>query len=151
MDRIVLKKNGRYMLKHKSGESEYEVMQRALELLYEYEETLCMPADVLQLQSEVEKDQRIIRQLAEGKLNSMKALQEEIRRCTGITDEETPVEAVAKPRRLTARNERSGRAYYIKCFEEPCKGYGCKISNCPLTEQVCERLCELEEDLWQEK
>lgn len=151
MDRIVVKKNGRFMLKHKSGESEYEVMQRALELLYDYEDTLATPMEVCQLQCEHERDQKIIRQLAEGKLNSMKMLQDEIRRSSGIDKESPASGSTPKPRRLTARDKHSGRAYYLKCFEEPCRGYGCQISNCPLTEQACERLCELEEELWQEK
>lgn len=151
MDRIVVKKNGRYMLRQKVGDSEYEVMQRALELLYDYEGTLTTPMEVLQLQSEHERDQKVIRQLAEGKLNCMKMLQDEIRRSSGLGEEQEQADCVPKPRRLTARDERSGRAYFLKCFEEPCKGYGCQISNCPLTEQACERLCELEEELWQEK
>ena len=45
--------------------------------------------------------------------------------------------------RLTQRNK--GNAYYPLCFREPCKGEGCKIKDCLLDEEVCEKLAAYED------
>lgn len=46
--------------------------------------------------------------------------------------------------RLTARNK-TGEAYYPKCFEAPCEGMGCKIDLCPHSIQICEKLAGFED------
>ncbi len=46
--------------------------------------------------------------------------------------------------RLTARNK-TGEAYYPKCFEEPCGGMGCKTDLCPHSAQACEKLAGFED------
>ena len=45
--------------------------------------------------------------------------------------------------RLTARE--NGHAYFVKCFEEPCAGGGCKNDNCAFIRAACEKLCRYEE------
>lgn len=53
-----------------------------------------------------------------------------------------------KPR-LTARSEECEFAYFPHCFEEPCLGNGCgeRREECRFLDDVCERLCELEDKL----
>lgn len=48
--------------------------------------------------------------------------------------------------RLTSRDEKSGTAFYIKCFDgNPCEG-GCEIENCNVINSVCEKLAYYEEE-----
>lgn len=134
MERLVKKKNGVYHLGNVFGCSDYEIMQSALELLYEYEELGLSPAEIAELQRELE----ITRKELDGV----------IVRSSGIKVEEI------KGRRLTGRDKMKGTAYFKKCFEGPCRGFGCTTNNCELSEQVCEKLCEFEdreEKLWQGK
>lgn len=84
MDRLVLKRReGGFCLKSKTFDSDFTAQQRALEKLYEYEDTLLEPSEVLKLVEELERSRRVIRNLAEGKLNSIEALQAECRRAAG--------------------------------------------------------------------
>jgi hypothetical protein len=46
--------------------------------------------------------------------------------------------------RLTRRSD-TGRAYYPRCFEEPCIGAGCKIKDCLLDDIICDRLAAYED------
>lgn len=46
--------------------------------------------------------------------------------------------------RLTRRSD-TGRAYYPRCFEEPCGGDGCKIKDCLLDDIICDRLAAYED------
>lgn len=116
---------GEFRVLGKNFDSEHTAIQRALERLFAYEELGLTPGEIAE------------------KLRELKAIEKTL---SSILEEKTCAKpSIVKTRRLTGRDLRSGRAYYLKCFEEPCGGYGCKISNCPLTEQVCERLCELEE------
>jgi hypothetical protein len=46
--------------------------------------------------------------------------------------------------RLTRRSD-TGRAYYPRCFEEPCGGDGCKIKDCLLDDIICDRLAACED------
>lgn len=46
--------------------------------------------------------------------------------------------------RITRRNE-DGIAYYLRCFESPCNGNGCKIPKCSLDDKICERLAAYED------
>ena len=47
--------------------------------------------------------------------------------------------------RLTARDEKSGTAYYPQCFKEPCLGMGCKKKECLFINEVAERLAKYED------
>lgn len=57
--------------------------------------------------------------------------------------EEVALSGVDDGDRLTARE--NGHAYFMKCFEEPCAGAGCKFENCEFIKAVCEKLCRYEE------
>ena len=57
--------------------------------------------------------------------------------------EEVALSGVDDGDRLTARE--NGYAYFMKCFEEPCAGAGCKFENCEFIKAVCEKLCRYEE------
>ena len=46
--------------------------------------------------------------------------------------------------RLTRRSD-TGRAYYPRCFDEPCGGDGCKIKDCLLDDIICDRLAAYED------
>ena len=52
---------------------------------------------------------------------------------------------MAKTNRLTDRE--NGGAYFPKCFEAPCYGAGCAKENCEFINEVCRRLCDLEDKL----
>ena len=58
-------------------------------------------------------------------------------------DSSLPEGALGDDDRLTARE--NGHAYFVKCFEEPCLGGGCKDEKCEFIQLVCERLCKYEE------
>ena len=60
-----------------------------------------------------------------------------------FSDSSLPEGAIGYDDRLTARE--NGHAYFIKCFEEPCLGGGCKDESCEFMWLVCERLCKYEE------
>lgn len=48
--------------------------------------------------------------------------------------------------RLTEWNdEQTRRAYYPRCFKDPCYGNGCKIDGCPFEAAVCDRLAAYED------
>ena len=57
--------------------------------------------------------------------------------------EEVAFSGVDDGDRLTARE--NGHAYFVKCFEEPCAGGGCKNDNCAFIRAACEKLCRYEE------
>ena len=70
--------------------------------------------------------------------------------CLGNSTHQSPTatashqgEAFEDEYRLTARE--NGHAYFMKCFEEPCAGAGCKFENCEFIKAVCEKLCKYEE------
>ena len=46
--------------------------------------------------------------------------------------------------RVTARNDR-GKAYYPKCFQKPCYGWGCRDKSCCFLDEACERLAAYED------
>ena len=50
-----------------------------------------------------------------------------------------------KAERLTARDEKTGTAYYPQCFEEPCFGMGCEKKECLLKYAVVEKLAKYED------
>lgn len=45
--------------------------------------------------------------------------------------------------RLTKRE--NGHVHYPQCFEAPCCGMGCKIEDCPVKVEICERLAAYED------
>lgn len=49
-----------------------------------------------------------------------------------------------KTERLTARDEKTGIAYFPQCFEEPCFGMGCEKKECSIMWKVAERLAKYE-------
>lgn len=50
-----------------------------------------------------------------------------------------------KAKRLTARDEKTGTAYYPQCFEEPCLGMGCSKKDCFIDCVVVEKLAQCED------
>ena len=50
-----------------------------------------------------------------------------------------------KAKRLTARDEKTGIAYYPQCFEEPCLGMGCSKKDCFIDYVVVEKLAQYED------
>lgn len=81
MDRLVVKRREcGFCLKAKAFDSDYAAQQRALEKLYEYEDSLLEPSEVKKLIEENERNRRTIISLAEGKINCIEALQAECRR-----------------------------------------------------------------------
>jgi hypothetical protein len=46
--------------------------------------------------------------------------------------------------RLTARGE-NGFAYFPRCFDTPCCGFGCAMEECEFLEMVCEKLAKFED------
>lgn len=74
--------DGSFYVKSKAFDSEHSAIQRALELLYDYEQTGLSPYEIQTLVMEHEKDLRVIRQLAEGELKNMERLSEEIKRAS---------------------------------------------------------------------